>query len=82
MFGLVAPLGTPKAAIDRIASALLEGMATPEIRAKLNQIGAEPGTLNAQAYGAYLDTQTQRWEKLVAADYTSSGDTREDCRSG
>ena len=67
VFGLVAPLGTPKAAVDRIASALLEGMATPAIRNRLNQIGAEPGTLNAQAYGTYLDTQTQRWEKLVAA---------------
>ena len=67
VFGLVAPLGTPKAVIDSISSALLQGMATPEIRKRLNQIGAEPGTLNAQAYGVYLDTQIQRWEKLVAA---------------
>lgn len=67
VFGLLAPLGTPKAVIDRISSALLQGMAAPEIRSRLNQIGAEPGTLNAQAYGAYLDTQIQRWEKLVAA---------------
>lgn len=67
VFGLVAPLGTPKAVIDSISSALLQGMATPEIRKRLNQIGAEPGTLNAQAYGVYLDTQVQRWEKLVAA---------------
>lgn len=67
VFGLVAPLGTPKPVIDRIASALLQGMATPEIRKRLDQIGAEPGTLDAQAYGAYLDMQIQRWEKLVAA---------------
>jgi tripartite-type tricarboxylate transporter receptor subunit TctC len=67
VFGLLAPVGTPKAAVDRIASALLDGMARPEVRNRLNQIGAEPGTLNAQAYGAYLDAQTQRWEKLVAA---------------
>lgn len=66
VFGLLAPLGTPKAVIDRISSALLQGIAVPEIRSRLNQIGAEPGTLNAQAYGAYLDAQTQRWEKLVA----------------
>ncbi len=66
VFGLVAPLNTPKATIDRIASALLQGLATPEIRQRLNQVGAAPGTLNAQAYGAYLDTQIQRWEKLLA----------------
>lgn len=67
VFGLLAPVGTPKAVIDRISSTLLQGMAAPEIRARLNQIGFEPGTLNAQAYGAYLDAQVQRWEKLVAA---------------
>ncbi|WP_420227478.1 Bug family tripartite tricarboxylate transporter substrate binding protein [Pigmentiphaga litoralis] len=67
VFGLLAPVGTPKPVVDRIASALLEGMAAPDVRNRLNQIGAEPGTLNAQAYGTYLDTQTQRWEKLVAA---------------
>lgn len=67
IFGLVAPLGTPKAVIDRISSALLQGMATPEIRSRLNQIGAEPGTLNAQAYSDYIETQIRRWEKLVAA---------------
>jgi tripartite-type tricarboxylate transporter receptor subunit TctC len=67
VFGLMAPVGTPKALIDRISSALLEGLATPEMRARLNQIGAAPGTLDAQAYGKYLDAQTQRWEKLVAA---------------
>lgn len=67
VFGLMAPVGTPKAVIDRISFTLLQGMAAPEIRARLNQIGFEPGTLNAQAYGAYLDAQVQRWEKLVAA---------------
>lgn len=67
VFGLVAPLGTPKAVIDRISTALLQGLATPEIRNRLNQIGAEPGTLNAQAYANYIDTEIQRWEKLVAA---------------
>ena len=67
VFGLRAPVGTPEAGGDRIASVLLEGMAAPDVRNRLNQIGAEPGTLNAQAYGTYLDTQTQRWEKLVAA---------------
>jgi tripartite-type tricarboxylate transporter receptor subunit TctC len=67
VFGLMAPVGTPKALVDRISSALLEGLATPEMRARLNQIGAAPGTLDAQAYGKYLDAQTQRWEKLVAA---------------
>ena len=52
--------------LPAVLLALLQGMATPEIRQRLNQVGAAPGTLNAQAYGAYLDAQIQRWEKLLA----------------
>jgi tripartite-type tricarboxylate transporter receptor subunit TctC len=66
VFGLVAPLGTPKAVVDRISAALLEGLATPEVRTRLDTIGAAPGTLGPQAYGNYLNVQVQRWEKLVA----------------
>lgn len=66
VFGLMAPLGTPRPVIEKISAALLEGLASPEVRARLDQIGAAPGTLGPQAYGSYLAVQVQRWEKLVA----------------
>jgi tripartite-type tricarboxylate transporter receptor subunit TctC len=66
VFGLLAPAGTPKAVVDKISGALLEGLRTPEVRARINQIGAEPGDLSPEGYGAYLLKQVQRWEKLAA----------------
>lgn len=66
VFGLLAPAGTPKAVVDKLSGALLEGLRTPEVRARINQIGAEPGDWSPEAYSAYLLKQVQRWEKLAA----------------
>ncbi len=66
VFGLLAPAGTPKAFVDKLSGALLEGLRTPEVRARINQIGAEPGDWSPEAYSAYLLKQVQRWEKLAA----------------
>jgi tripartite-type tricarboxylate transporter receptor subunit TctC len=66
VFGLLAPAGTPKAVIDKLSVALLEGLRTPDVRARINQIGAEPGDWSPEAYGAYLSKQVERWQKLAA----------------
>lgn len=66
VFGLLAPAGTPKAVVDKLSGALLDGLRTPEMRARINQIGAEPGDWSPEAYSAYLLKQVQRWEKLAA----------------
>ena len=66
VFGLLAPAGTPKAVVDKLSGALLEGLRTPEMRARINQIGAEPGDWSPEAYGAYLSKQVERWQKLAA----------------
>jgi len=66
VFGLLAPAGTPKAVIDRLSAALLAGMRTPDVRARINQIGAEPGDWSPEAYGAYLSKQVERWQKLAS----------------
>ncbi|RYF49063.1 MAG: tripartite tricarboxylate transporter substrate binding protein, partial [Comamonadaceae bacterium] len=66
VFGLVAPAATPKPVINRISAVLLEGMQAAEVRKRIQQIGAEPGTLGPQAYGEYLEAQTARWQKLSA----------------
>jgi tripartite-type tricarboxylate transporter receptor subunit TctC len=66
VFGLLAPAGTPKAVVDKLSGALLEGLRTPEMRARVNQISAEPGDWSPEAYGAYLSKQVERWQKLAA----------------
>ena len=66
VFGLLAPAGTPKPVIDKISAALLEGMQSPDVRKRINNIGAEPGDWSPQEYKAYLNKQVDRWQKLAA----------------
>lgn len=66
VFGLLAPAGTPKAVLDKLSGALLEGLRTAEVRARINRIGAEPGDWSTEAYRAYLAKQVERWERLAA----------------
>lgn len=66
VFGLLAPAGTPKPVIDKISAALLEGMKSPEVRKRINNLGAEPGDWSPQEYRDYLNKQVDRWQKLAA----------------
>ena len=66
VFGLLAPVGTPKPVVDKISAALLEGMRSPEVRKRINNMGAEPGDWSPQEYGAYLNKQVDRWQSFAA----------------
>jgi tripartite-type tricarboxylate transporter receptor subunit TctC len=64
-FGIVAPAGTPAAVVNRLSAALLDGMKSPDVRKRFNQLGAEPGTMTPSEYRDYLNNQTRRWVKLA-----------------
>ena len=66
VFGLLAPMGTPKPVVDKISTALLEGMRSPEVRKRINNMGAEPGDWSPQEYGAYLNKQVDRWQSFAS----------------
>lgn len=66
VFGLLAPVGTPKPVVDKISAALLEGMKSPEVRKRINSMGAEPGDWSPKEYGDYLTKQVDRWQKFSA----------------
>jgi tripartite-type tricarboxylate transporter receptor subunit TctC len=64
---LVAPAGTPPELIKRYSDALAKVMAQPELRARLEQDGFEPGTATASQLAAYIRTETDRWGKVIRA---------------
>ncbi|MBN9408268.1 MAG: tripartite tricarboxylate transporter substrate binding protein [Burkholderiales bacterium] len=66
IFGLMAPAGTPEPVLARIAGALQRGLQTPAVREQIEKLGAQPGTLTREAYGAFLREETARWSKLAA----------------
>ncbi len=67
-FALVAPAGTPKEAIDKIAKAASEAMAAPEMKAALLAAGIEPVLdSNPVNFAKYIDTEIKKGADVAKA---------------
>jgi tripartite-type tricarboxylate transporter receptor subunit TctC len=65
-YGVFAPAGTPPGIVNRLHSDLVKAMQTPEVKAKLEGIGAD-GTVSASPveFAALVRADTARYEKIV-----------------
>jgi tripartite-type tricarboxylate transporter receptor subunit TctC len=64
-FGLVAPAGAPKPVIARLSTALLQGLATPEIRAQMGAQGVDPVGDTPEAFAAFIRRESAKYANLV-----------------
>ena len=64
--GFLAPHGTPKAIIDRVAAATRKALESPDVKAALQKAGmdvAEPDT--PQAFAAFVKSDIAKWQDVV-----------------
>ena len=66
-YGLWAPKGTPKEAIDRMVDEMKKAFASQEIRTAWVGLGAEPPNLYGPAFGEFVASETKRWGEVVKA---------------
>jgi tripartite-type tricarboxylate transporter receptor subunit TctC len=66
-WGLLAPAKTPKPIIDRLYNVATTTMKTPEIRARLDQLGAEPAGHTPEAFDQLIRDDISKWGKVVKA---------------
>jgi tripartite-type tricarboxylate transporter receptor subunit TctC len=66
VFGLVAPVGTPVSVVNKLSAALSQGLRTEVYRKSIIDSGAQPGELDAEAYGKYIASESRRWEGFLA----------------
>ena len=66
-FGLLAPAGTPKAAIDRVAEAAAKAMHVPEAVDVLKKQGFDPIGGTPDAFRRYLRSEIDRWSDVARA---------------
>jgi tripartite-type tricarboxylate transporter receptor subunit TctC len=66
-YGLFAPAGTPKAAIDKLSDALAKVLAQPEVKDHLTAMGLTVGFMNQQQLAKREQAYTQVWAKLIKA---------------
>ena len=64
-YGLLAPLGTPRAIVDKINSEISRALKTPEVQERLVSVGAEAVESNPRAFTQFLQRETVRWGKVL-----------------
>jgi tripartite-type tricarboxylate transporter receptor subunit TctC len=64
-YGLVAPTGTPRAAVDNLSSQVLAGVADANVKARLLALGIEPVPRGPAAFGKFIADETAKWAKVI-----------------
>jgi tripartite-type tricarboxylate transporter receptor subunit TctC len=64
-YGVVAPGGMPQELVRRYSTEINRILKLPDVRAKIESLGAEPGALDAPQFADFIDKDTQRWAKAV-----------------
>lgn len=65
-FGLLAPAGTPQAAIDKVAQAADKAMRAPQAVEILKKQGFDPIGEGPDRFGPYLGSEITRWSQVGA----------------
>ena len=64
-YGLLAPLGTPPAIVNRISAEIGRALKTPEVQERLVSVGAEAVESSPAAFTKFLQQETLRWGKVL-----------------
>jgi tripartite-type tricarboxylate transporter receptor subunit TctC len=63
--GVGAPTGTPAAIVETLNAAIGAGIADPDIKARLVNLGFVPTAMTAAQFGAFVADETAKWAKVV-----------------
>ncbi|WP_194723830.1 tripartite tricarboxylate transporter substrate binding protein [Noviherbaspirillum malthae] len=64
-FALVAPANTPRDIIKRLNEEVTKALQTPEMRASLAKLGADPFGTTPEQLKSFVSAETTRWAKVV-----------------
>ena len=65
-FGLLAPAGTPREAIQRVHAETLKALQTADMRERLTQLGFEIVGSTPEAFADLIRAETVRWAKIIS----------------
>jgi tripartite-type tricarboxylate transporter receptor subunit TctC len=63
--GLVAPAGTPKDVVARLADAVAKAVAEPHVVEQLKVLGTAPQKLSAEAFGKFIQDESRKWGEVA-----------------
>ena len=65
--GLMAPAGTPRPIIDKLARAANDALKTPEVQSVLRNAGIDPLGGTPEDFARLIDSELEKWSKVVKA---------------
>jgi tripartite-type tricarboxylate transporter receptor subunit TctC len=64
-FGVAAPARTPRPIIDRLNSEIVRALATPELRERMEGMGADPVGNTPEEYTRFVQNEIVKWGKVI-----------------
>jgi tripartite-type tricarboxylate transporter receptor subunit TctC len=64
-YGLIAPKGTPKAVIDRVAAETMKAVQRPELTKRLIADGSEGVGTRPAEFTAHIRTESDQWRRVI-----------------
>lgn len=64
-FGIVAPAGTPAAAVNRLNAEFAKVLQTPELAKRLDELGAEYSPNTPEQFGQFLRADLEKWRRVI-----------------
>jgi tripartite-type tricarboxylate transporter receptor subunit TctC len=64
--GVFVPICTPQVVVKRLNAAIVEALASPDIRKRFDDIGAGAKSSTPEAFGKFLQAEIKRWGALLA----------------
>jgi tripartite-type tricarboxylate transporter receptor subunit TctC len=63
--GIGAPTGTPAAIIDKLSASIVAGLADPQIKARMNDLGGDTEPMASAQFKNFIAAETAKWAKVV-----------------
>lgn len=64
-YGIFAPTGTPPQIVDKLSAEVAKMLQSPEVRKRLDTLGATPVGSTPKEFGAYVNAEMKRWEAVI-----------------
>ncbi|TWG88572.1 tripartite-type tricarboxylate transporter receptor subunit TctC [Cupriavidus gilardii J11] len=64
-FGLLVPAATPPERVRQLQQAVDKALAMPEVRKRIQELGAEPGGEGSAAFASTIRRDTEKWARVI-----------------
>ena len=66
LLGIVAPAGTPRAVVSKIAADTAKVLAQPDIKKRIDELGMVVVASKPEEFDAFIQAEMKRWARVIS----------------